>query len=186
MLNQLLSRSTLVRVFDKAAGQEIFQQPRVLVIVCDREVGLRPANPIPQQQHGPVSEGKVATAEKTIRQHPKCPDVDFAIVFLALNDLRCHIEWSAYLLTSRLTFFKYCSEAKIGKLADNLSFTLLVIFDIDHHVFHLKVAMNHTFLVHIVQCHQDLMNYIGRVLLCEGPAFLDRLIEHFHQVSMMH
>ena len=45
--------------------------------------------------------------------------------------------------------------------------------------------MNDTLLVHIVKCHEDLLDEVSRIAFSKTPIVLDYLLVHFHKVAML-
>ena len=80
---------------------------------------------------------------------------------------------------------KYGCKAEIGQLTHDFRFAVHVHLDIDHDVLSLKISMDNTLLMHIVQSHQDLFDdltsiFLGKILAVRYDVFID-----FHKITML-
>ena len=85
----------------------------------------------------------------------------------------------------RLIMLEDGSETKVCDLANELSFAMSVDFYVYHDIFHLQISMNDTLLMHVVKCHENLLDEVSCIALSKAPLILDNLLVHLHKVTML-
>ncbi len=123
--------------------------------------------PVEQGGVGPGKEG--SSGQNFVQRNRQRILVDASVVFIAQDQLGCHIQWSADnaagLCLGGLALGR-CFPRIGGNLGDSKIAEIDVLVHIKHDVFRLDVAVNEMLLVHEIECFAEVrkpLEYIGWV-----------------------
>ena len=94
------------------------------------------------------------TAYKDVSDDSYAPDVNLRIVCFVAENLRGHVDWTAYLFLELLALLELCGETEISNLDVQRVRGIL-----QENVLWLEVAMKEVLLVHVIDRLQSLLDH---------------------------
>ena len=103
------------------------------------------------------------TAYKDVSNDSYTPDVDLRIVCFVAENLRCHVDWTAYLFLELLALLELRRETEISNLDVQRVRSIL-----QENILWLEVPMKEVLLVHVINRLQSLLDHRGGLSLCQS------------------
>ena len=137
---------------------------------ADRFLGCFEVSPL-ERQH---------SCEKLVSDDSEAPNIDLLVVLLSLQHFRSHVKRSAHDQLEAHIPVKLLSEAKVSDLDVEV-----ILFGRDQeNILRLHISMNHLLQMHVIEPQHELVNYVGRLTLCESRQ-LGEFVEELSALSQL-